>query len=160
MSIFRDININNNLNISSHLSVDSKIINDNIVYPIITISGTLSDRYINVDLKKFNNNKIQTNSVVPMIKWWISDVRWFYPKVVIAVGTSNPTITVIRGTNISPKTSNNEAILRTSVAHTSTHDYKIRIYNNNLSYNIVTWYFMCSVQGITYSQDFTMYKNA
>ena len=147
MSNLRDTTINNNLNISSHLSVDSKIINNDILYPIITIGGNTTTRTIQVDLRKFNNNT--TTNGRPKIHWWISNARWSYP---VAIG-SLTSIVVDKGINLEPPTTSpNTAILRTSISDVNS-IYKITL-NGGASSG--TYYFMCAVQGIVYSQSFVL----
>jgi len=130
MAILRDTTINNNLNVSSVTTVDGKIINDDIVAPIITVSGDYSSVVIEVDVRKFNNNLPSHGRT--QLHWWISDNPWSYP-VVVAGGLSQ-TFTTNNGVNLDPYGSlANLAILKTSETDSS-HIYTITIGNGNLNY--------------------------
>jgi len=149
MSILRDTTINNNLNVSSHLSVDLKIINNDIIYPIITITNTTStSAIIQVNIVKFNNNL--TISGTPEIHWWMSNAKYSYPQVVTPSAVST-TFTLNNGLMLNPFTLSNSAELNTSITDVN-HIFKFTI-NTEYSSAPSTYYFMCSVQGITYTHD-------
>lgn len=149
MSNLINTHINNNLNVSSGVMIDNKIINNDIIYPILSTGGNYQNRTIIVNLVKFNNN-LTTNGR-PKIHWWISTARWSYPTALAYFGDGPATITLNNGTNLDPTTSPNTAVLRTSLAD-SNHIYKITI--GSFPSSPETLYFMCSVQGIVYSIDF------
>jgi len=144
MSVLKDTKVNNNLDISSWISVDGKIINNDILYPIITVSYADSNTIIEVKIRKFNNNSPTLGR--QKIHWWISNNRWSYPFAI------SGTITINNGLNLNPTTSPATAILRTSLTD-SNGIYKITIGSVTIG---GTFYFMCAVQGITYSESFTI----
>jgi hypothetical protein len=148
MAKLRDTHVNNNLMVASGLSVDGKIGNDNILRPIITVSGTAASRVIQVDMSKFVSNA-DTNNGRPKLHWWTSTSRWLYP--VIWGGGYSPTLN--NGVNLDPTTIGNTAVLRTSLTD-SNHIWKMTITAGSSS--PTTYYFMCSVQGIVYSESFTI----
>jgi hypothetical protein len=146
MSNLRDTYINNNLNVSSGVMIDNKIINNDIIYPIITVGGEESSRTITVNLRKFNS-QLSINGR-PKIHWWISSTKWSYP---IAIGGIH-NIVVTNGVKLDPTTDVTTATLRTCLADSNS-NLVVTVSSSGAS---GTYYFMCSVQGIVYSVSFTI----
>lgn len=149
MAKLKNTFVNNNLNVTG-LAVDGKIGNDDILRPVINVSGNAAGRIIQVDMSQFISNA-DTSNGRPKIHWWISSTRWSYPT---TIGGTTKTFTLNNGVNLDPLTITNSAILRTSLTD-SNHIYKFTITTANSS-GATDYYFMCSVQGIVYSELFTM----
>lgn len=148
MAKLKNTFVNNSLT-TTGLGVDGKIGNDSIVRPIITISGTNSARVIQVNMSQFINNSVTQNGR-PKLHWWTSTSKWNFP-IVIA---ESQTFTLNNGVNLDPTTITNTAILRTSLTDNN-HIWKFTI-TNMLTETPITYYFMCSVQGIVYVDSFVV----
>jgi len=152
MAKLKNTFVNNNLNVTG-LAVDGKIGNDDILRPVINVSGTVTSRIITVNLNQFINNSVTLDGR-PKLHWWTSTTKWYYP--VICSGTQ--TFTLNNGVNLDPLTITNSAILRTSLTD-SNHIFEFNISNAHGG-GQATYYFMCSVQGIVYSESFTLNTTA
>ena len=149
MAKLRNTFVNNNLNVTG-LEVDGKIGNDDILRPIITITGSVTSRVIEVNMSQFISNSDTLNGR-PKLHWWIASTNWNIPIVM----TGNKTFVLNNGLSLDPTTApTNAAILRTSLTD-SNHIFKITI-NTTAIGAPVTYYFICSVQGIAYSGAFSL----
>jgi hypothetical protein len=163
MAEFGQLDIYGNLNIKDNLFVRNNIIQDDILYPSFSIvltndtasievsvlkkdkTLTTSARHVNFSTSDTPYYKLM--SARPLIHWWIGTADYGAPALVSGLGVA---INVYSGSMLDPTNSPNTAIVRTSLTNNN-HKFILKVQTET----IATRYFMCSVQGIVYSQAFT-----
>ncbi len=163
MAEFGQLDIYGSLNIKDNLFVRNNIIQDDILYLILSSSLFPSDVSASLFIKVRKKDNILTTSVRqvnfktatmptylmparPAIHFWYSTSN-------LGVPTALPVPTVIQapvsGTLLEPITISNSAIVFTALTNNN-HEFVFNVSNSNITSN----YLMASVQGIVYSLNF------
>lgn len=126
-----------------------EVFDNNIIYPVFTVSGTPSSRVIQIDIKRVYDDKLPENTFI-LLHWYISSDSSWNP--IVMAGTQ--TVAVNYGFKIEPTSTANDGKFY-KVITCSSGFFKITISNTHSS-NEVTYYFRVSVQDFMYSASFTV----
>jgi len=164
MADFGHLNIYGSLNVKENLFVRNNIIQDDILYPSMSVVSSAATASIYIKILKNDNTfsnsvrpvNFNTNYTVsphslmparPAIHWWISNSDMGQPQVVSGTTVN---IRILKGTMLEPINSTNTAVLRTSLTD-ATHSFDIRVETNTSAVR----YIMCAIQGKVYSKIFS-----
>lgn len=128
------------------------LVNNNLVYPRITIGGDDTSRTITVGVYTFGDVTISKEAV---ITWWLSDSEYGIPGSAYTFGT----LSLNQGSNLDPVSASTPT--KTGLNHSITASYQliIQLLEGVSGGTQRTLYFHAEVQGIVYSQSFTINDN-